>query len=93
MIKLLIGNKCDLNNKRAVTYEEGRELGLQYNMPFIETSAKDSINIDHLFITSTKNFLEKNANNINKRVRKNSNNTVILKEPNNKNSDERNNCC
>ena len=51
VLKFLIGNKCDIDKKRAITYEEGRELGLQYNMPFMETSAKENINIDDAFHT------------------------------------------
>ena len=93
VLKFLVGNKCDIDKKRAVTYEEGRELGLQYNMPFMETSAKDSINIEELFISATKNFLEKNAYHINKRVKKKINNNIIHLEKNDKNPEEKKDKC
>jgi hypothetical protein len=34
-------------------------LAKQYNIPFLETSAKDTVNIDELFLGITKNFIEK----------------------------------
>lgn len=37
---VLVGNKCDLKDKRAITYEEGFEVSKKYNIPFFETSAK-----------------------------------------------------
>mgnify|MGYP002622869341 CR=1 FL=1 len=43
--KLLIGNKCDLEDKRKVTYQEGKDFATSNGMQFIETSAK---NIFHL---------------------------------------------
>lgn len=47
--KILIGNKCDLSDSREVKIEEGEELARQYDIPFMETSAKDSLNVDNLF--------------------------------------------
>ena len=94
VIKFLVGNKSDLDKKRAISIEEGRDLGLQYKMPFMETSAKESINIDELFIAATKNFLEKNAYNINRRFSKKINNNNIQLEKNDKITDEKkDNCC
>lgn len=46
---LLVGNKCDLEKERQVSYEEGAELALQFNCPFFETSAKQKINIEEGF--------------------------------------------
>jgi GTPase SAR1 family protein len=31
VLRFLIGNKCDLSDKRKVSYEEGQELGI-YNL-------------------------------------------------------------
>ena len=54
-IKYLViwGNKIDLVTSRVISFEEGYKLALKYNASFIETSAKDSINIDLLFTISS----------------------------------------
>lgn len=46
---VLVGNKIDLNEKRQVATEEGRELAKHFNIPFYETSAKTNINIEDTF--------------------------------------------
>ena len=49
--KVLVGNKCDLKEKRKVTTEEGEELAKSFNVPFLETSARDSIGVEDCFLT------------------------------------------
>jgi GTPase SAR1 family protein len=49
--KVLVGNKCDLEDKRKITKEEGEELAKSYNIPYIETSAKSNICVDDSFTT------------------------------------------
>lgn len=47
---VLVGNKCDLENERQVSYEEGELLAKSFNnCTFIETSAKQSINVEEAF--------------------------------------------
>ena len=48
--KILIGNKCDLHLRRAVTYAEGEALAREYKIPFFETSAMTDINVDQAFM-------------------------------------------
>ena len=51
----LIGNKCDLNDERAVTIERGQKLQSDYNLDlFLETSAKSGINTELLFAKAAK---------------------------------------
>lgn len=47
--RLLVGNKTDLTDKRAVTKEEGEALAAKYGVAFLETSARDSQNVDQAF--------------------------------------------
>lgn len=47
---LLIGNKIDLTTSRVVSEKEGQELANQYKIPFIETSAKESLNVKDAFL-------------------------------------------
>ena len=43
---ILLGNKCDLKEERAVTKEEGKQKANQYGCSFYEISNKDRINIE-----------------------------------------------
>lgn len=47
--KILIGNKCDWEEKRAVSTEQGEALARELGIPFLEVSAKSNINIDKAF--------------------------------------------
>ncbi|KAI1719767.1 ras family domain-containing protein [Ditylenchus destructor] len=49
--KLLVGNKCDLTTKRAVETNVAKEYADQLSIPFLETSAKNSTNVEQAFIT------------------------------------------
>ncbi|KAF3481007.1 GTP-binding protein [Arthroderma uncinatum] len=47
--KILIGNKCDGEEKRAVSVEQGQQLADELGIPFLEVSAKNNINVDKAF--------------------------------------------
>ncbi|KAF2396133.1 NCA2-domain-containing protein [Trichodelitschia bisporula] len=47
--KILIGNKCDWEEKRAVSTEQGQALADELGIPFLEVSAKSNINVDKAF--------------------------------------------
>ncbi|KAK7205589.1 ras family-domain-containing protein [Myxozyma melibiosi] len=49
--KLLIGNKCDWEEKRAVSTEQGKALANELGIPFIEASAKANINVEEAFVS------------------------------------------
>ncbi|OZJ02171.1 Ras-like protein 1, partial [Bifiguratus adelaidae] len=46
---VLIANKCDLEQDRQVSSQEGRDLAKSFGCTFIETSAKQRINVDEAF--------------------------------------------
>lgn len=46
---ILIGCKCDLIQERQVMTSEAIELAKSYNIPFLETSAKNNINVEESF--------------------------------------------
>lgn len=43
---LLVGNKCDLNDKRKVSLAECQNRAQQWGVPYVETSAKTRENVD-----------------------------------------------
>ena len=43
---LLVGNKCDLGERRKVSLEEAENRAQQWGVPYIETSAKTRENVD-----------------------------------------------
>jgi Ras-related protein Rab-1A len=51
--KLLVGNKSDLASKRAVTFDQGKEFADSLGIEFLETSAKNSTNVEKAFMTMT----------------------------------------
>ena len=59
--KMLIGNKKDLDSQREVSYEEGKELAATYNIKFMETSAKESMNVEESFIAMAKDIKDQVA--------------------------------
>ena len=49
---ILVGNKCDLEEQRKISKEEGQELADAYGLLFFETSAKTDVNVNTVFNTS-----------------------------------------
>lgn len=49
--KILIGNKCDWDDKRVVTEQQARELAEELGVDYLETSAKSSIRVDDAFFS------------------------------------------
>ena len=56
--KILVGNKCDMENDRKVTVEQGKDFADQYGMKFFETSAKNSTNVSEAFVAMTKEIMK-----------------------------------
>ncbi|RKP18388.1 ras-domain-containing protein, partial [Rozella allomycis CSF55] len=49
--KILIGNKCDMTDKKVVDTEKGKQLAAEYGIRFMETSAKTNINVEESFVS------------------------------------------
>jgi hypothetical protein len=49
IVIMLVGNKCDLENERAVQTDEARTFSEKNELSFIETSAKDGTNVEEAF--------------------------------------------
>ncbi|XP_034265451.1 ras-related protein Rab-39A [Pantherophis guttatus] len=58
IIFILVGHKCDLESERQVTRQEAEELASACGMKYIETSAKEAINVEESFTILTKDIYE-----------------------------------
>ncbi|KAG2572755.1 hypothetical protein PVAP13_7KG201000 [Panicum virgatum] len=50
MTIMLVGNKCDLSHRRAVSYEEGEQFAKEHGLIFMEASAKTAQNVEEVFV-------------------------------------------
>mmetsp|Transcript_30912 Transcript_30912/g.47743 ORF Transcript_30912/g.47743 Transcript_30912/m.47743 type:complete len:205 (-) Transcript_30912:37-651(-) len=62
--KLLVGNKCDLTTKKVVDYNTAKEFADGLGIPFLETSAKNSTNVEDSFITMATEIQKRVSNTI-----------------------------
>jgi len=46
---ILVGNKCDMEDERVISYERGKQLADSLGLDFFETSAKENINVRAVF--------------------------------------------
>jgi GTPase KRas protein len=58
---VLVGNKCDLENERQVTTQEGEDLAKSWNCPFFETSAKTRVNVEESFFQLVREIRKANV--------------------------------
>ena len=61
--KIIVGNKCDIKTERQVSTKEGRDFAAAMGMDFIETSAKENINVEETFLTLT-NSIKQNTSQV-----------------------------
>ncbi|XP_074171388.1 ras-related protein Rab-19 [Rhinolophus sinicus] len=62
LVIMLIGNKCDLSEKRRVLFEEACTLAEKYGLlAVLETSAKESKNIDEVFVLMARELIARNS--------------------------------
>lgn len=57
--KMILGNKCDMEDRRQVSKEQGHTLAMENSMKFMETSAKASINVEEAFVTLARDIKAK----------------------------------
>lgn len=56
--RILVGNKSDLPNRQVQT-KDALELADRLGLEYIETSAKDTTNVDQVFMTLAKNIKDR----------------------------------
>jgi len=62
--KMVLGNKCDMNDRRQVSKERGAQLAIEYGIKFMETSAKANINVEDAFFTLARDIKAKTEKNL-----------------------------
>lgn len=56
---ILIGNKCDMEAERAVSYDEGEKFARDNGLIFLETSAKTALNVEESFMRTAQMIYDK----------------------------------
>lgn len=59
--KMILGNKCDMEDKRVVSKVRGDGIAREHGISFLETSAKANINIEKAFTDLTLLILNKTS--------------------------------
>lgn len=61
-----VGNKCDLEDGREVSYLDGKKIAASFSCPFFETSAKNDVGVDEVFINLARQMKEARADSVRK---------------------------
>lgn len=59
--KMILGNKCDMQEKRLVSKDRGEAIAREHGIRFMETSAKANINIERAFSELAEGILDATA--------------------------------
>ena len=59
--KMILGNKCDMEERRVIPTERGEAIAREHGIRFLETSAKANINIENVFLQLAQAILDKQA--------------------------------
>jgi len=59
--KVLVGNKCDMPDKRVISTEKGRALAQKYGIKFFETSARNNQGVSEAFMALAKEVKDRLA--------------------------------
>ena len=91
VLKVLIGNKSDLEDKRVINYNEGKEFADSYGLKFIETSAKKNRNVNEAFETLGREIMA--ANSDKKLSKTKQNKTISVSSAQDLNVSKKGGCC
>ena len=86
VMKVIVGNKIDLNDERIVTYNEGKNFAESCNVKYFETSAVTREGIVELFETICKDYCKTNR-------KKSIDGNIKLDNLKNENDDNNVGCC
>merc|ERR1712129_285186 len=87
---VIIGNKCDMTNDRAVTLESAKAMAAEYNTSVFECSAKNAINVNEAFLHIARDIIKKKCSKDNGQKKPKSGGIDINPKPD---GDEKNCAC
>ena len=91
---VIIGNKLDLEQKRDVSKEDLEEIGKKNQMPFLETSAKQNINVNEGFDLLVNELLKgKNENQIVEMFSRKTRSDLSISSKTNSTKKQKSGCC
>ena len=91
VLKVLIGNKSDLEDKRVITINQGKEFADTYGLKFIETSAKKNVNVNEAFETIGRELMQ--AADDKKITRQKQNKKISVAKVQDLNTEKKGGCC
>ena len=91
VLKVLIGNKTDLEDKRIISYNQGKEFADTYGLKYVETSAKKNLNVTEAFETLGREIMSANVDkNI---IKQKQNKTISVSKAQDLNIQKKEGCC
>ena len=90
MLKVLIGNKTDLEEKRVITYNQGKEFADSYGLKYIETSAKKNLNVNEAFETLGRELMQASDD---KKIGKSKDKKISVTKAEDLNKKKKKGCC
>ena len=90
ILKILIGNKCDLEEEREISKDEGEAFAMRNGMQYIETSAKINTNVNEAFEALSKIMVEYYSK---KRSAINENKTIKMNKGPDLTTQKKKKCC
>ena len=91
VLKILIGNKTDLEDKRVISYNQGKEFADNYGLKFIETSVKKNLNVNEAFDTLGRELMK--ASGDKKIIKQPPNKKISVAKVQDLNVQKKNGCC
>ena len=90
VLKVLIGNKTDLEEKRVITYNQGKEFADSYGLKYIETSAKKNLNVSEAFETLGRELMQASDD---KKIGKSKDKKISVTKAEDLNQEQKKGCC
>ena len=91
VLKVLIGNKTDLEEKRVISYNQAKEFADSYGLKYIETSAKKNLNVNEAFETLGRELII--ASEEKKITKQKQNKKITVAKAQDLNVEKKNGCC